>query len=156
MAWIDPNPKRLPTPVELYENKLRIKKLDDRITHLNEELERCQDERNGRRRFIAPFRRLPHELLCEIASQGLEMGQSPLKLSHACVASREALIGMKGLWTRIVLCDRWSRLRRYEDKYQVSGRYYTLPALRIVKGYIRCQSTGYLPPGRPITPDNCC
>ena len=68
MAWIDPNPSRIPTVVELSENKLRIKKLDDRIMQLTEELEKCRNERDGRRHFIAPFRRLPHELLCEIAS----------------------------------------------------------------------------------------
>ena len=133
MAWIDPNPSRIPTVVELYENKLRIKKLDDRIMQLTEELERCQDERDGRRRFIAPFRRLPHELLCEIASHGLDMGQSPLTLSHVCVSSRRALSGMKSLWTRIVLRDRWSRFPRYQDKFQVSSQYYTHPALRMVR-----------------------
>jgi hypothetical protein len=130
--------------MELHENKLRIMILDDKITQLVEELERCRDERDGRRRFIAPFRRLPHELLCEIALHGLEMGQSPLTLSHVCVASREALSGMKSLWTKIILCVRWSRLQQFDSKYQVSSQYCAHSVLRMVKGYIKCHSTGYL------------
>jgi hypothetical protein len=67
--------------------------------------------------FIAPFHRLPYELIGEIASLCVEQGRSPWELVRICRAWRAACFGTPRLWggLRIVLSPKSSLTARYHD-----------------------------------------
>jgi hypothetical protein len=69
MTWKEPHPRRLPLPEEYIGNKGLIKELNVKIKKLRDELQVLKTERIVRVLFIAPFRRLPEELVSEIELQ---------------------------------------------------------------------------------------
>jgi hypothetical protein len=104
MEWTLPHPRRLPTAWEIHENRAKIGELDAEIADLKEQLEKLQRDRDIRASFLSSFRRLPAEILCEIVLHAINKGQSPIKLSKVCASMRDAVIGMKRLWSTISLC----------------------------------------------------
>jgi hypothetical protein len=103
MEWTPPHPRRLPTTWEIHENRGKIRELDAKIADLKEQLEKLQRDRDVCASFISSFRRLPAEILCEIVLQAINKGQSPIRLSEVSASMRDAIIGMKQLWTTIYL-----------------------------------------------------
>jgi hypothetical protein len=91
---------------EIHENRDKIRELDAEIANLKEQLEKLRRDRNVRASFISSFRRLPAEILCEIVLHAINKGQSPIRLSEVSASMRDAIIGMKQLWTTIYLCAR--------------------------------------------------
>jgi hypothetical protein len=106
MEWTPPHPRRPPTAWEIHENRGKIRELDVKIADLQEQLEKLQRDRNVRASFLSSFRRLPAEILCEIVLHAVNNGLSPVRLSKVCASMREAVIGMKRLWTTIFLSPR--------------------------------------------------
>jgi hypothetical protein len=99
MEWMDTYPQRLPTPEEILQIKEEIQSMDSEIASLQIYLSRLKKDRENKAAFIAPFRRLPLEILGEIARFSLEMGEPPSTLNTICSSMRAAVNGMKALWT---------------------------------------------------------
>jgi len=68
---------------------------------LTQKLLQLQQERANRLSFIATYRRLPIEILCEIAWHCLQIGMQPSVLNRVDTAMRYAVNGFKALWARI-------------------------------------------------------
>jgi hypothetical protein len=108
MAWREPHPRRIATPDEVQENKRQIQALDDQINAMiratdgsAQELLQLQQERANRLSFIAPYRRLPTEILSEIAWHCVHKGIKPSDLNQIDAAMRYAVNGFRALWSRI-------------------------------------------------------
>lgn len=97
MPWTEPHPQRLPSSAEYLEAKRAIGELESKIAQLKQELRVLEWERDRRVSFIAPFHRLPIDILCEIASQYVQMRGSPAILGQVCHSLREAVNGHKAL-----------------------------------------------------------
>ncbi|PVF94371.1 hypothetical protein CPB86DRAFT_818065 [Serendipita vermifera] len=101
MQWIDPHPRWVPTPDEILQVKDEIRSIDSEIASLRIYIAQLRKDRANKLAFIASFRRLPLELLGEIAMLCLKMGESPSKLNSISSSMRAAVNGMKALWTRM-------------------------------------------------------
>lgn len=126
MPWTKPHPRRLPTSNEYKENERIIKELESKINQLKQEIEDLEWERDKRRSFVAPFRRLPCDILCEIASHFVQERGSPQTLNQTCFSLREAVNGHKRLWSKIFLSiplEDGAETQFYEDRFQVSCSY---------------------------------
>ncbi|PVF94370.1 hypothetical protein CPB86DRAFT_828662 [Serendipita vermifera] len=75
--------------------------MDSEVASLRIYVAQLRKDRANKLAFIASFRRLPLELLGEIAVFCLEMGESPSKLNSISSSMRAAVNGMKSLWTRM-------------------------------------------------------
>ena len=66
---------------------------------------------------IAPFHRLPYELIGEITFLCVEAGDSPWELAKVCRSWRSACLSTPKLWggLRIFLCRKWPFSSRYHD-----------------------------------------
>jgi F-box-like len=84
MNCTEPHSCRLPLAAN---PKERIRQLEAHISDLKTESD--------------PFRRLPLEILCEIAQYAIALGDSPLNLNQVCSSMRAAINGMKSLWANI-------------------------------------------------------
>ncbi len=75
---------------------------------LKRRLERLQSS-------IAPFHRLPYELIGEITFLCVEAGDSPWELARVCRSWRSVCLSTPKLWggLRIILCRKWPLLSRY-------------------------------------------
>jgi hypothetical protein len=114
MEWREPHPRRIATPAEVRENTRQIQALDDKINAMTERDERStlkllklKQERANRLSFIAAYRRLPTEILGEIAWQCVQEGMKPSKLNQIDAAMRYAVNGFKAFWSCILVtkCD---------------------------------------------------
>jgi hypothetical protein len=120
MEWHEPHPRRIATPAEVGENRRQIQALDDQIKAMtgknegpNQELLGLEQERANLQSFIAPYRRLPTELLGEIAWHCVQEGMKPSKLNQIDTAMRYAVNGFKALWSSIFVTksiDAWERV----------------------------------------------
>lgn len=125
LEWQEPHPQRLPSPGEIADNlvkiqeaKLRIKELTKQIRELERTRFTAQCDHDNRVSFIAPFRRLPEEILHEIAAHCLEMkdGTKPWELNQVNKAMRTAVNGLKGLWSTI-----WIKAQGSVGQWDVSN-----------------------------------
>jgi hypothetical protein len=86
----------------------------DEMVSMTEEskqkLLQLRQERANRVSFIAAYRRLPTEILCEIAWHCLQIGMQPYILNQVDTAMRYAVNGFKALWARIYI-QSYTRLR---------------------------------------------
>ena len=62
-----------------------------------------RQEQTNRLSFIATYRRLPAEILCEIAWHCLQIGMQPSVLNRVDMAMRHAVNGFKALWATIYI-----------------------------------------------------
>lgn len=117
-----PHPERLPTQHEIDENTSSIQDLDRRIAALTIQIEaldsircRLERERNVKASFIAPFRRLPPEILGEIAVQYQQLGGSLIVLTSVSSNIRRAVVCMKTLWSNLHIIDSREGFEPYFD-----------------------------------------
>lgn len=109
MLWKESHPCRLPTPDELQDNRSKICDADVQITALTSQinalqklLEDIQRDRELRASFIAPFRRLPPEIIGEIALHCIHAGSpGPQILNQVSVSMRITINSTKALWSKI-------------------------------------------------------
>ena len=62
-----------------------------------------RQDRANRLSFIATYRRLPTEILCEIAWHCLQIGMQPSVLNRVDTAMRYAVNGFKAIWASIYI-----------------------------------------------------
>jgi hypothetical protein len=105
-----PHPRELPTGDDVRHSKVIIKQLDQNIEDLEQNIGRLQEQiREIQRKkanyisYISPLTRLPIGVLSEIISICLESGVDVTIMSAICGRLREAVLGMAGLWTHILL-----------------------------------------------------
>lgn len=119
MEWQEPHPQRLPTSAEIANNLIKIQEAKKRMQQLTlqiQDLERArnavQRDHDNRVSFIAPFRRLPEEILREIATycRETEEGLKLWEFNSINKATRIAINGMKSLWSTI-----WIKPRRVDN-----------------------------------------
>lgn len=108
MGWTAPHPRRRPNPAEIEEGRRKIEELDRQIANAAEQIEeidqlKCalQQERRNCQSFIAPFQRMPTEILCEIARHAVYELTPPMLLNQICSAMRDAVNGFKAFWKHI-------------------------------------------------------
>jgi hypothetical protein len=117
MVWKEPHPTRLPSPAEIAESRAIIQDADLKIAALTSQIESLeklrfdlQTIRDNQASFISNFRRLPPELLQEIALYYIDE-MDPYRvgvLDQVCSSLREVVLRMKWLWQtiHIVQADR--------------------------------------------------
>ena len=125
IAWQEPHPQRLPSPDEIIHNLAKIREADSRIKQLaaqiqelQQSLKETQRDRDIRLSFLSPFRRLPPELLgqiavCCLAAKG---GPKPSQLNQVSKPLRAAVNGMKTLWSTI-----WLKAKDSKSEWEVSS-----------------------------------
>jgi hypothetical protein len=120
-TWKEPHPRRLPSTEEIQETRVVVEQLEDELSSLSREIEllqhkvsQLQKERAQRISFIAPFRRLPPEILAKIAQICIDAGDSPNTLNRVSSSMRLAVNGMKSLWGTIHLVPYRVEHRRSE------------------------------------------
>jgi hypothetical protein len=107
-SWTEPHPRRLPSALEIEETHAKVQQLDAEIIDLQSQISLLQDrvhkleeERSQRISFIAPFRRLPPEILVRIVELCVNAGDPASILNSVCSSMRKAVNGMKVLWGTI-------------------------------------------------------
>lgn len=128
--WVEPHPRRLPTSLEIEETHATVQQLDSEIDDLVVQISRLQDrvrqlkqERAQRLSFVAPFRRLPPELLVPIVELCINAGDPPTVLNSVCSSMRTAVNGMKRLWGTIhIVPQKLSPKRREQENEESQGR----------------------------------
>jgi hypothetical protein len=103
---------RVPSPQEIAQGRAIIRDADLKIAALSDQIENLerlrsnlQTVRDNQASFIATFRRLPPELLEEIALYYID-GQLPHgtgALEQVCSSLRAVVLGMKWIWQTIRL-----------------------------------------------------
>jgi hypothetical protein len=111
-----PHPRRLPDEVEVRHCKAIITEIDKDIDalelqmeKLNERLQDLKRKRANHVSFLAPFRRLPAEILCKIGVLCLHNEDSITTITSIHSSLRYAMIGMPSLWRYIRLVEKSSR-----------------------------------------------
>jgi hypothetical protein len=111
-----PHPRRLPTHAEAQQYKATIADMDKDIKtieiqmeKLNERLQDLKRKRANHVSYLAPFRRLPAEILCKIGVLCLHNEDSITKITSIHSSLRYAMIGMSSLWRYIRLVEKSSR-----------------------------------------------
>jgi hypothetical protein len=104
MAWIEPHPMHLPSPQDIAEGRAIIRDADLRIAALSDQIEplerlksHFQTIRDNQTSFLSTFRRLPPEILKEIALHYLN-AQTPRGfgvLDQVCSSFRAVIWRMK-------------------------------------------------------------
>jgi hypothetical protein len=112
MSWCEPHPRRNATAAEVEQNSRKIRALDQNIeaqedNHdaIHKRIELPEEQAN-RQSFIAPFYRLPTEILCEIALHCVNGGMKPTDLNQINAAMRSAVNGYKALWASIYFASK--------------------------------------------------
>jgi hypothetical protein len=110
MAWIEPHPTHLPSPKEIAEGRAIIRDADLRIAALSDQIEplerlksHFQINRDNQTSFLSTFRRLPPEILEEIALHYID-AQNPRGvgvLDQVCSSLRAVIWRMKWMWKTI-------------------------------------------------------
>ncbi|PVF94871.1 hypothetical protein CPB86DRAFT_626001 [Serendipita vermifera] len=105
-----PHPKRLPTSAEVSQCKAAIEDLDqamrrvlEQIYDLKVQLRSIARKRGNYLSFITSFRRLPVEILSNIALLCLNNGTSITILTSINSHFRDTIIGMPSLWRAVYL-----------------------------------------------------
>jgi hypothetical protein len=105
MTWKEPHPPHLPSPAEveislakIHQFELKIREITSQIEELETVRATLQRDHDNHVSFIATFRRLPSEILGEIATF---CWPNPWRLNQVSRAMREAINGKKRLWTTI-------------------------------------------------------
>jgi hypothetical protein len=110
MAWTEPHPTRLPSPKEIAEGRaiirdadVKIEGLSRQIEALNKQRSRFQTIRDNQASFIAPFRRLPPEILEEISLYYMDAQKfrGDGVLDQVCSSLRAVVLRMKWIWKKI-------------------------------------------------------
>ena len=110
MVWVEPHPTRLPSPEEITEGRAIIRDADLKIAAFSSQidgLERLRSNlktiRDNQASFLAPFRRLPPELLKEIALYHIDTQEfrGVGALDQVCSSLRAVVLRMKWIWERI-------------------------------------------------------
>ncbi|PVF94372.1 hypothetical protein CPB86DRAFT_818066 [Serendipita vermifera] len=101
MNWDEPHPRRLPTPEEIIRIKDEVALLNSEIASLYTYLHELERDRDNKASFIAPIRRLPPEILGEIAMACLQVGVPPFTLGQVSSSMRNTVNSMKKLWSSI-------------------------------------------------------
>jgi hypothetical protein len=108
MSWRELHPRHIPSNAEVREQQWQIQGLDHQIEAAMASTEgsaqvviELRQERANRVSFIAPFRRLPIEILCEVAWQCAKQGTKPSVLNQVNEAMRYAVNGFKALWANL-------------------------------------------------------
>lgn len=103
-----PHPKRLPTHAETRLAQSAIEELDKGIGRLRAKVKELQKKIRGLQHkkanhvsFISPFRRIPAEVLAEIALMCLHTGDSLTKLTQINSNFRDAVIGTASIWRHV-------------------------------------------------------
>jgi hypothetical protein len=120
MVWIEPHPMRVPSPQEIAQGRAIIRDADLKIAALSDQIENLerlrsnlQTVRDNQASFIATFRRLPPELLEEIAQCYIKKLEphGTGGLEQVCSSLRAVVLGMKWIWQtiRIVHLDQLDR-----------------------------------------------
>jgi septal ring factor EnvC (AmiA/AmiB activator) len=111
--WKEPHPRRLPSLEEISSTRTSIVELDNELNDLRVQIEQLesrvavlQNERENQVSFIAPFRRLPQELLANIAKICIRTGDSPSNLNQVCHSFRMAVNSINHAWSTIHLVPR--------------------------------------------------
>ena len=129
-TWTEPHPRRLPSALEIEETHTRVQQLDAEISNLFSQISLLQErvhtlevERSQRISFIAPFRRLPSEILVKIVELCINAGDSPGILNSVCSSMRKAVNGMKVLWGTIhIVPYKLSPRHREHENEEFQGR----------------------------------
>lgn len=114
MIWEEPHPRHLPSveeqalvTAEIHSLAGQISELTEQIRQLSQARDKLQQDLRNRQAFLAPFRRLPQDVLYIIIGYYAEgdPANSNLarKLSTVCTSMRDAVNGMKSLWNNIKL-----------------------------------------------------
>jgi hypothetical protein len=110
MTWVEPHPTHLPSPEEITEGRAIIRDADLKIVALSSQIDglerlrsNLQTIRDNQTSFLAPFRRLPPELLEEIALYYIDAQEfrGVGALDQVCSLLREVVLRMKWIWKRI-------------------------------------------------------
>jgi hypothetical protein len=124
MQWTAPHPRRRPYPGEIEDGKHKIAELDPQIANLTNQIEELtklrhslEQERRNCQSFIAPFNRMPTEILCEIAWHAVGQETSPSLLNQICAPMRDAVNGFKAFWNHIYI-KRWSSPKANKVRFQ--------------------------------------
>jgi hypothetical protein len=110
-----PHPRRLPNEAEVQQCKAIITEMDKDINvlelqmeKLNERLQDLKRKRANHVSYLAPFRRLPAEILCKIGVLCLHNEDSITTITSIHSSIRDAMIGMPSLWRYIRLVEKSS------------------------------------------------
>lgn len=122
--------RRLPSAEEIRSTLREVDELDgelrtltSQIKFLQQRVSELQEKRAQRISFIAPFRRLPQDILVKVARICIDAGDSPNDLNRICSSMRQAVNSMKALWGTIHLVPYRSDQRRVTtDDEESHGR----------------------------------
>jgi hypothetical protein len=136
-----PHPRNYPDSTEIRRCKEIIAKIDEKIISIELGTEECREQLKdlNRRRanyisYIAPFRRVPAEILSEIGLLCLENQEHITTVTSIHGLLRDAMIGMSSLWRQI-------RLFAYDPESPQRAFFYDSP-VRLV--WNNCSSlTGF-------------
>jgi hypothetical protein len=116
-----PHPRRLPNEAEVQQCKAIIIEVDKDINALELQVEklngRLQDLKRKRANhvsYLAPFRRLPVEILCKIGMLCLQNDRNVIKITSIHSSLRDAMIGNQTLWRHIRLIE--AKSSKHNDK----------------------------------------
>lgn len=110
-ALIDDLQTRVDTQMKAVEKARQALGAEEKLFRsLRRRLDRLQSS-------IAPFHRLPYELIGEITFLCVEAGDSPWELARVCKSWRFVCLSTPKLWggIRIILCRKWPLFARYHD-----------------------------------------
>jgi hypothetical protein len=129
-SWTEPHPRRLPSALEIEETHATVQKLDAEIIDLQSQISLLQDrvrkleeERSQRISFVAPFRRLPPEILVKVVELCVSAGDSASILNSVCSSMRKAVNGMQVLWGTIhIVPYKLGPKQREQENEESQGR----------------------------------
>jgi hypothetical protein len=114
MVWVEPHPTRLPSPEEIAEGRTIIRDVDLKIAALSSQIDglerlksNLQTIRDNQASFIASFRRLPPEILEEIALCYIDAQElrGVGVLDQVCSSLRAVVLRMKWIWQTIRIVE---------------------------------------------------
>jgi hypothetical protein len=112
--WTDlpyAHPRQLPNEDDIRRTRSIIEQIDRSIEDL-------QRKKAPYVSYIAPFRRLPTEILSEIISISIEDGADILVMAGICSRLREVVLGMAEIWGTIKLHSIDSEVRSWISNKQ--------------------------------------
>jgi hypothetical protein len=119
-----PHPRRLPNEAEVQQCKSIITEMDRdidvleiQIEKLNARLQDLKRKRANHVSYLAPFRRLPVEILCKIGMLCLQNDRNVIKITSIHSSLRDAMIGIPTLWRHIRLIEAKSSKRNGRQVY---------------------------------------
>ncbi|PVF94878.1 hypothetical protein CPB86DRAFT_788659 [Serendipita vermifera] len=105
-----PHPRQIPTEAEVRLARSILEELEQSITSIESNIQELQAQLLSLRQqranyvsYISPFRRIPPEILAEIALICFHSGESLTKLTQINSTFRDAVTGTGSIWRRICL-----------------------------------------------------